>query len=268
MTGLLTVILSGCKVAVIVVEGGEVQSTGSGTCLAGDVCINEVTNTSYAETYTAVPDSGWEFVKWNSGDGFLCKDSTNPDCIVSNLGTAGNPLIEAVVASEQTYYVMPIFSKRKAVDVEFTLQGKVTSYSGFRSQFEVGQSFVLTSTYSGTITGVGRETLEIGAKGIPDPIFGGTDPGVVERPDGEQGTCSAPPDFQSVPCSFALDQMNSTGELIFQDGELVGVVIETDDEGRSEGDLTIIYPGFPSLDTNGMGVWNPGSLSPFPIIEE
>ncbi len=110
--------LSGCKLAVIVVEGGEVQSTTSGTCqvavpgITGSACIHEVTDTNYTETFTAVPEAGWEFVKWNSGGDFFCADSTNPVCVLSNVGTAGNAGIEAIIASDKAYYIMPIFQQR------------------------------------------------------------------------------------------------------------------------------------------------------------
>lgn len=105
------VILAGCKVAVIVVEGGEVQSVSSGTCLSGSVCLHEVSDTNYVETFTAVPDTGWEFVEWNSGGDFFlgCADPASPVCVVSNMGTAGNPLVEAVVASDKVFYLKPIF---------------------------------------------------------------------------------------------------------------------------------------------------------------
>lgn len=41
-------LVADCKVAVIVVAGGEVQSIVSGTCLAGDVCIVEVNDTNFS----------------------------------------------------------------------------------------------------------------------------------------------------------------------------------------------------------------------------
>lgn len=113
----LVAICTGCKLAVVVVQGGEVQSTASGTCLPaapgmyGAVCIHEVSDTSYSETFTAVPDPGWAFVKWNSGGDFFCQDSTSPTCLVSNIGTAGNAGIEAIVASDKTFYIMPVFTE-------------------------------------------------------------------------------------------------------------------------------------------------------------
>jgi hypothetical protein len=103
------VFVSGCKLAVIVVEGGEVQSLSSGVCAAGAVCVHEVTDATYSESFTAVADSGWEFVKWSSGEYFFCADSTEPVCALSLEGTDGIAAIENIVASSKTFYVMPIF---------------------------------------------------------------------------------------------------------------------------------------------------------------
>jgi hypothetical protein len=104
-------IATGCKVAVIVVEGGEVQSTGSGTCAAGTICIVEVNDTNFSETFTAVPDHGWYFEKWNSGGGFWCAKSTNPACAVSSEAAEGHPSWEALIASSETFYLMPVFNE-------------------------------------------------------------------------------------------------------------------------------------------------------------
>jgi hypothetical protein len=102
-------VLQACKLAVIVVEGGEVQSIGSGTCPESTICVHQVSDTSFSETFTAVPDSGWAFVKWNAGGGFFCQGSTDPACVVSSVGTEGDASIEALIASNKTFYIMPIF---------------------------------------------------------------------------------------------------------------------------------------------------------------
>lgn len=107
----LGIVLSGCKLAVIVVEGGEVQSTGSGTCSAGTVCITHVNDTSFTETYTAVPSPGWEFVRWSSGTGFVCATSPGTDCTISNVDLAGIEAVEALVASGATFFIMPVFEE-------------------------------------------------------------------------------------------------------------------------------------------------------------
>jgi hypothetical protein len=107
----VTALLAGCKLAVIVVEGGEVQSDGSGTCVASSICIVGVSEPGFAETFTAIPEGGWYFHKWNSGDGFFCGGSTNPACTLSFQGYEESKEAEDMVASSETYYLMPVFSK-------------------------------------------------------------------------------------------------------------------------------------------------------------
>lgn len=119
-----TSVLSACKVAILVVEGGEVQSIGSGTCAEGTICIVEVNDTNFHEEFTAVPNSGWYFIKWNSGGGFLCQDSANPTCVVSNVDAKGNELVETVVASSQMFYVMPVFSTGRLITDTLFVNGK------------------------------------------------------------------------------------------------------------------------------------------------
>ena len=103
--------LSACRMAEIVVEGGKVSSNYHPDCLAGAICIIDVPDTTFEEEFTAVPNAGWYFVRWNSGDGFLCADSTDPICSLSLTHWAGNPGIEDVVASSAMFYLMPIFAE-------------------------------------------------------------------------------------------------------------------------------------------------------------
>ncbi len=105
----VTAVVAGCKIAVIVVEGGEVRSIRSGPCLEGTICIVEVNDTNFSESFTAVPKPGWHFVKWNAGEDFFCGDSTISTCRISAGGFDGNEAIEAIIASDQTFYLMPIF---------------------------------------------------------------------------------------------------------------------------------------------------------------
>lgn len=102
-------LVSACKVAVVVVEGGAVTSTFSGSCTATNICIHEISNSDFTETFTAVPQPDWRFVRWNSGGDFLCEDETSTQCLVSTVGTEGNSAIEAIIASDKTYYIMPVF---------------------------------------------------------------------------------------------------------------------------------------------------------------
>jgi hypothetical protein len=108
----ITVLVAGCKIAVVVVEGGDVQSTASGTCMAGSNCIVEVHDTTFSETFTAVPSEGWYFHGWNSDNGFFCGGSTDVKCALSfEWYNELHPAVEAVVASSEMYYLMPVFKK-------------------------------------------------------------------------------------------------------------------------------------------------------------
>ena len=109
-------LVAGCRVAVMVVEGGEVESVGSGTCAEGTICIVAVNDTNFSETFTAVPKTGWYFVRWNKGEDFLCGDSADRTCVISTVGTAGNAGIEAIIASDETFYLMPVFKKSTLIE--------------------------------------------------------------------------------------------------------------------------------------------------------
>lgn len=117
----IAVLVAGCKVAVIVVEGGEVQSIGSGTCFEGEICMVQVNDTNFADAFTAVPAEGWYFEKWNAGGGFFCSNSDDPTCTLSLEAGAGNSGIEALVASSETFYLMPVFKPDKDI---ITVDGK------------------------------------------------------------------------------------------------------------------------------------------------
>ena len=108
----VTVLITGCKLAVIVLEGGEVQSEASGTCASGTNCIVEV-GANYSDTFTAVPAEGWYFEKWNSGHRFLCGASIKPSCLVSNKGAdPGDVNVLGLIRSDTTFYLMPVFWRK------------------------------------------------------------------------------------------------------------------------------------------------------------
>lgn len=108
----IAVLVVGCKIAVVVVEGGEVQSTASGTCMAGSNCIVKVLDTTFSETFKAVPNEGWYFHGWNSDKGFFCGGSTNRECELSfEWYDQESPAVEILVASSETFYLMPIFKE-------------------------------------------------------------------------------------------------------------------------------------------------------------
>lgn len=105
----IAALISGCKLAIIVVEGGEVQSEASDTCVTGSICIINVDDPYFSETYYAVPDEGWYFHRWNSGQGFFCGGFTEPTCPLSFEGHEESEAVEEIVASSEMFYLMPIF---------------------------------------------------------------------------------------------------------------------------------------------------------------
>ena len=56
-----------------------------------------------------MPETNWRFVRWNSGDGFLCEGSTNPVCSLSNVGFGAVPELQALIETDTIFYIMPVF---------------------------------------------------------------------------------------------------------------------------------------------------------------
>lgn len=130
------VLLAGCKLAVMVVEGGEVQVDPffdpASACSEGTICIHEINDTSYIQSFFAVAKPGWRFVKWSTGDNFLCPNNTSSACEVNNAFLAGNEVAEAIVASSKTFYLMPIFEPLTEIGATVTMNGKAWApMSGF-----------------------------------------------------------------------------------------------------------------------------------------
>ena len=111
-----------CKLAVIVVEGGNVLSEDSGTCVSGNICIVEVDDLDYREVFRAVPDDGWYFHKWNSGSRFFCGGEPNPECELEpryQIPYLENDDVRAQVdelfASSEVFFLMPVFKQTPPV---------------------------------------------------------------------------------------------------------------------------------------------------------
>lgn len=113
----MTVLMAGCKLAVIVVEGGEVQSDNSGDCEVNSVCLIEITSTNFKDAFAPAEEAGWYFDSWVAGDGFLCGGSTYPTCALNLRKHKGNEAIEELVTLPTTFYLMPKFLPIKMDEV-------------------------------------------------------------------------------------------------------------------------------------------------------
>jgi hypothetical protein len=70
-----------------------------------------VNDTNFSERFAAIPDDGWYFQKWNSGDRFFCGDSTDLICTLSFQGHEDSKAVEDMVASTEVFYIMPVFKQ-------------------------------------------------------------------------------------------------------------------------------------------------------------
>lgn len=106
----LILTMTGCKLALVVTSGGDVQSlSGIRDCAGGNLCEFQISDASFSDSFTAVPRAGYVFAYWQGGSGFLCGESTNPTCDVSNTAYAGNAAVEPIISSGLFFQAMPVF---------------------------------------------------------------------------------------------------------------------------------------------------------------
>ncbi len=108
--------LASCRIYVVTLQGGEVHTSSSGSCPELSVCTHHVADTTYTETFTAVPYTNLEFVKWRGGDKYLCANSTNPVCVVSTALLAGFENGQSLIDSGGDYLLSPIFQSTPVTD--------------------------------------------------------------------------------------------------------------------------------------------------------
>jgi hypothetical protein len=150
----IAALITACKLAIIVVEGGEVQSTGSGTCIASAICVVDVTDPNFSETFTAIPHDGWNFIKWNSGRRFFCRDSTDPECTLSFEGYEETEAVQEMVDSAEMFYLMPIFKMPKPLTETITANGKVWAQVNLFTGVEWTAIFNVCQNENDTCSGV------------------------------------------------------------------------------------------------------------------
>jgi len=104
------IFLGGCKLAVIVGEGGTVQSTSNTrNCPKVSRCEFQVSEANFDETFTAVPLPGYRFERWQLGPGYLCLNTPGPTCVLSNVALKEIPSIQAIIASDAVFTIRPVF---------------------------------------------------------------------------------------------------------------------------------------------------------------
>lgn len=101
--------LSGCKIRVAVPEGGKViAESGNYECLAGEVCLIDVYDVYFDETFIADPDAGWKFVGWKKRLRGLCGGRDQP-CHLTTKAFLGNEVLMMILESDKVFYLKPVF---------------------------------------------------------------------------------------------------------------------------------------------------------------
>lgn len=111
ISALAILLLTSCKLRIIVPEGGSVvANSGAFNCAPGETCDIDVVDLFFDETFVAKPADGYKFKFWRKGNRRLCgrKKTT---CSVTTSGH--NPDIASVISSflstDEVFYLQPVF---------------------------------------------------------------------------------------------------------------------------------------------------------------
>lgn len=107
----LVIAISGCKIVIEVPEGGIVTTeSGAFECRQNRVCVVEVDDTFFDEVFEARPHRGWEFRGWAKRQRGFCGDKLG-FCALATTAFAGNERLLALLASDQEFYLQPVFEQ-------------------------------------------------------------------------------------------------------------------------------------------------------------
>ncbi len=111
MALLATTVLAGCKIELSIPEGGSVvSSSGLYACSTGEVCTIDVSHEFFEENFTAIPETGYEFISWEKKSGGFC-GGTAANCQLSTMSFTPNPDLMAVLNTNTVFTMNPIFAK-------------------------------------------------------------------------------------------------------------------------------------------------------------
>ena len=105
---LICVLLSACKIVVIVPEGGKVVSADGFICNSGETCEIEVTDDTFTSTFTAMAEEGYAFARWKKVQRGFCGNTTSP-CRLSTEGANDHSWLLNIINSDDEAYLVPVF---------------------------------------------------------------------------------------------------------------------------------------------------------------
>ncbi|WP_290737993.1 hypothetical protein [Haliea sp.] len=113
---LCTAVLGACKISISVPEGGSVTTrSGSLSCPGGETCVVNVVDLLFDETFVARPADGYRFEGWRKQHRGLCGGTTAP-CRLFTSGFAGNDALMAFLASDEVFFLNPVFEAASGND--------------------------------------------------------------------------------------------------------------------------------------------------------
>jgi hypothetical protein len=104
-------VMTGCNLKITVLEGGWVVTQSEAySCAAGNVCVIQITDTFFNETFVAKPAAGYRFVKWKKIKRSFCGQKTKP-CHLATTAFAGKDALMAFLESNAVMHLQPVFEK-------------------------------------------------------------------------------------------------------------------------------------------------------------
>jgi hypothetical protein len=153
---LVLLLLAGCRIQLSVPTGGTVTNqAGQPACGSTVECTIEVDGYGFSDTYTANPDQGQLFAGWQKGHRRLCGGRLNP-CALDASVAAGVPVLEALVESDEAFYLSPQFLPED--QLRRYVAGDRIRFEGELSVAEDGQADVVSTAVVGHM--VIRDTTE------------------------------------------------------------------------------------------------------------
>lgn len=106
-----SIFTAGCKLAVVVGEGGTVQSaSATRNCAEVSTCTFDISEANFTDVFTAVPLPGYKFERWQSGTGYLCWNNAGAVCALSNTPLKDIPPLQAIIATDAVFTIKPVFT--------------------------------------------------------------------------------------------------------------------------------------------------------------
>lgn len=129
----IVLLMAGCKVVIVVPEGGKVLSDNGIECLAGQTCVLNIDHTNFDDRFHAVPDEGYVFEQWQATHGYFCGGASIP-CHLITTGMAGIAVFEEVLATDFEFFMIPEFSGSAPEPIDTPSRYDVAEWANFLAE--------------------------------------------------------------------------------------------------------------------------------------